>query len=831
MLRNTLLSPKKLTLAIGLLTVQVAGHAFSQTTDSDGVRLEEIIVTSQKRAESLQDVPISVTTVSGEKLADAGIENLEDLTAYLPNIHFTESGISTQVRVRGIGSDNSQGFEQSVGMYIDGIYYGRAQLFRAPMMDMQRAELLRGPQSTLFGKNSIAGALNLTTAQPTDELEAKLSYSHEFENDQDEINAMVSGSITDNLRARIAVRTYEEQGYFKNTYKGIDEPNSNEDSARITLDWSATENLQFVLKAEKNTFETKGRAIEVTKDNAVNEGPNDDTNSTFAEFLSLVSQPGFEPELNYERQTDLDDFSDNEITHLTLSTNYYFDDYTLTLVTGQLEYNYTELCDCDFVAAEIIELEIFEEYKQFSQEIRITSPLGERFEWIGGLFYQDYDQTFQDDLNISADSLLGNVIPTIADTTANRDFDQSSEAWAIFGQVTWNITDQLRLTLGARYTEESKKSTKTITIQDLDSDAVISDPVTGWSYLSDFRLESEAATVDFSTDEDGIPLPSFEQTLSNTGHNISGSRDESALTPLININYDITPDMMGYASITKGFKAGGFDPRSNSVGDFASVTTDTETNPTQNFEFEEETALAVELGIKTSLADGRGELNIALYRTDYDDLQISQFDGAVGFNVGNAKETRVQGIELDGRWLLIDNLTASYGVSYLDFEYLDFKNGNCNQVTALTGSGEGTVDFGGRLDSEGQPIYELCDYSGKRGAYTPEFTFNFGLNLYQALSDQLTLTGFIDAQHVDVHNVHVNLDPAGEIEAYTIINARIGIEGDNWAIGILGKNLLNEKVVTYSANVPLSEQRAQSNTQYSFVRRPMTVALEATLEF
>ena len=176
----------KTSFAINTLSAAVVGYACAYAlvpsayaqVEVEAPRLEELIVTSQKRVESLQDVPISVATLDGSKLAEASIENLEDLTAYLPNIHFTESGFSTQVRVRGIGSDNSQGFEQSVGMYIDGIYYGRAQLFRTPMMDMERAELLRGPQSTLFGKNSVSGALNLSTAKPTDELEAKLSYSH-----------------------------------------------------------------------------------------------------------------------------------------------------------------------------------------------------------------------------------------------------------------------------------------------------------------------------------------------------------------------------------------------------------------------------------------------------------------------------------------------------------------------------------------------------------------------------------------------------------------------------------------------------------------------------
>lgn len=811
MLSKTPLIPKKLAIAVGILSSQAFMQANAQSPDG---RLEEIIVTSQKRAQSLQDVPISVAAVTGDKLADAGIENLDDLTSYLPNIHFTESGISTQVRIRGIGSDNSQGFEQSVGMYIDGIYYGRAQLFRTPMMDMERVELLRGPQSILFGKNSIAGALNLATAKPTDEFEGKVSVSHEFEHNQDEVNAVISGPLTENLRARVAVRTYEEDGYFFNTFKEVDEADTEEQAARITLDWTPTDTLAFTLKAEKNEFETKGRPIEVISDVPQTAG-----GATFAQTLGLLSAPVFDSNLNYQRQADANEFSDNEITNITLTTSYEFNDHTLTFVTGKLSFDYTELCDCDFTSAEILNLELFEDYDQFSQEIRITSPLGETFEWIGGLFYQDYDQTFRDNSFTSGDNLLTRVgLSAIANTSADRRFEQSSEAWAVFGQVTWNISDSLRATFGARYTQEDKEASKVLNILDINGQPV-NDPVIGFTYLSAFVLESEAATVDFT------PGANFGQPLQNSGHNISAERDESAFTPLVIVEYDFTPDTLLYASFTTGFKAGGFDPRSNSVGDFASSSpAGPEQNPTRNFEFEEETAVAAEIGIKTSLADGRGELNVSLYRTDYEDLQISQFDGGAGFNVGNAGETRVQGIEVDGRWLLTDGLTGRYGISFLDFEYTDFPNGNCN-LTQINDASVGTAD----LDGDGD--FELCNYTGRRGVYTPEYTVNLGLDYFTPITDSIDFVSFIDVQQVDGHNVHVNLDPIGEIDSYTLLSLRVGLEGEKWSVGVLGKNLLDEEVLSYAADLPLSASNFNTSSQYAIVRRPATVALEATLKF
>jgi len=777
MLRKTLLVTSKFSLAIGFICAQVSAQTITQDGD---LRLEEVIVTSQKIAENIQDVPISVATVTGEKLAEAGIENLEDLTAYLPNIHFTESGISTQVRVRGIGSDNSQGFEQSVGMYIDGIYYGRAQLFRTPMMDMQRAELLRGPQSTLFGKNSVAGALNVSTATPTDELEAKLTVSHEFEHAQNEVTAIVSGPISESLRARLAVRTYEEDGYMFNTFKELDEADTEEEAVRLTLEWTPTDNLQFLLKAERNEFDTLGRAIEITKDESLISG-----GATYAEWLQIINQPTFDPELDYERQTDIAEFSDNRITNLTLTTNYDFNDYTLTLVTGQLEYDYTELCDCDFTAAEIIELELLEDYEQFSQEIRIASPVGESIEWSAGVFYQDYDQTFEDLLPLRSTNVLPALLglDALFSTSAGRVFEQSSEAWALFGRIKWNVTDELNLILGARYTDEEKEASKVVDIFDPDTNQVINDPLVGALYLAVFDLASEQST----------------------GHNVSGRRSETPFDPLAIVEYHFTDDLMLYASYTTGSKAGGFDPRSNNV---------------PSFEFEDEDSTAVEFGVKSTLADGRGELNAALYRTDYDDLQISQFDGAVGFNVGNAKETRVQGIEVDGRWLLAEGLTVNYGLSWLDFEYLDFENGNCHA---------GQIPDGADLTGDGNP--DTCDYTGKRGVYTPDYTINLSFDYSTPITDNINFVGFIDLQQVDEHNVHVNLDPDGVIDAYTILNVRLGVEGKNWGAAVLAKNLLDEEVITYSANAPLSDSNFGTNTFYSFVRRPMTVALEGTLKF
>lgn len=791
-------------------------------------RLEEVIVTAQKRVESLQEVPISVATVDGDKMDDAGVETLEDITILIPNIHFTETGFSTQVRVRGIGSDNSQGFEQSVGMYIDGIYYGRAQLFRTPMMDMERVELLRGPQSTLFGKNTIAGALNITTARPTEELEGKISAEFEPEFNRQEYNALVSGPITDSLRARIAVRNYTEDGYLENTHKNTDDPSADETAVRVSIEWDVFEDLNFFLKHENNSFKTDGRPIELTHDEALDPSTQP---ATYAQILGSFGQPPIENVLDYKRQTDAPETSDNTITNTTFIADYSFADHTLTAVTGLLDFEYDELCDCDNTSSKILDLALGEDYSQFSQEIRIASPTDQKVDWIAGVYYQTYEQTFYDELTIAADNLLPAVLSNRDPALANlsntglvRNFEQNSDMWAVFARATFHATDRLHITLGARYTEETKDASKIIQALDLTEDGLMPFPQTqagvsrsiaaGLTYLGAFDAENEQATV-APTAGGLVPIP-------NSGHNVQQERDESAFNPLLNIEFDINNDMMSYFSYTTGFKAGGFDPRSNSVGALSSTTTApvAETNPYQHFEFEEETATNYEVGLKTTVFDGRGEFNIALYRTDYDDLQISQFDGKVGFNVGNAKKTQVQGIEIDGRFAFTDALIANYGVSLLDFEYKDFKNGNCHAGQTPDG-----------LDIFGDSELDTCDYTGKRGVYTPEYTFNFGLDYTHTLSQNLSLNGFIDTQHVASHNVHVNLDPNGEIDAYNMLSARISLDAENWSVALLGKNLLDEYIISYSGDAPLAESSFGTRTFYSVARRPRTISLQGTYRF
>ena len=180
----------------------------------DGPVLEEIVVTARKVTESIQDAPLSAVVLDGEKLAEQGVTRIEELVAYVPNFAMSETGIGTNLYVRGIGSGINQGFEQSVGLYIDGLYYGRAQLTRMPFLDLAQAESLRGPQAILLGNNSIAGALLMTTARPTDAFEASVEGLADFDHGEREVTAVLSGPLGERLAARFAGRYLTMDGYI-----------------------------------------------------------------------------------------------------------------------------------------------------------------------------------------------------------------------------------------------------------------------------------------------------------------------------------------------------------------------------------------------------------------------------------------------------------------------------------------------------------------------------------------------------------------------------------------------------------------------------------------
>ena len=604
----------------------VAVSAIAMTTNA--ATLEEIVVTAQQRAESLQDVPVSVAAVTAKKISDSGIVDLQGLSELVPNFSINETGISTTVTIRGISSGINSGFEQSVGMYNDGIFYGRDQLARVPMIDMERVEVLRGPQGILFGKNSIAGAVSQISAKPTDEFEGSVTALYEPDHGETDLRMVLSGPLTDNLSGRLAVMTRELDGYVKNTELGVDEQNEDEQVVRATLRWDVNDSVTATLKSSQSTFDVLGRNMEVYQSFGHLEALNSVYNSPTAPW-------SVDTELNYIADNN-GHFSNNEVNNSTLTVDWNLEGLTLTSVTGYVDYEFTESCDCDFTGAPVFDAGRQEEYQQLSQEFRLTSDLGSNFDYIAGLFFQDTDLTYADQIQLPDPTVVNTALgllgagalqPFAPGSSTDRTFNQEGEVIALFAQGTWSVSEALRLTVGGRYTEEKKDANRqqrhkaNATFGGQYMPAVTADPVSG------------AYNVLYGI----FAIEAYDQ--------INGKLDDSSFSPVVTMEWDANPDTMVYATWTKGYKSGGFDARSNGHPD-ASVNNGLKSGAaiTGSWEFANEEATSVELGSKMSLADGAAELSVAWYMTDYNDLQVSQFDGTLGFNVTNAGEAKVQAI-------------------------------------------------------------------------------------------------------------------------------------------------------------------------------------------
>jgi len=777
----------------------VAVSAIALTTNA--ATLEEIVVTAQQRAESLQDVPVSVAAVTAKKISDSGIVDLQGLSELVPNFSINETGISTTVTIRGISSGINSGFEQSVGMYNDGIFYGRDQLARVPMIDMERVEVLRGPQGILFGKNSIAGAVSQISAKPTDEFEGSVTALYEPDHGETDLRMVLSGPLTDNLSGRLAVMTRELDGYVKNTELGVDEQNEDEQVVRATLRWDVNDSVTATLKSSQSTFDVLGRNMEVYQSFGHLEALNSVYNSPTAPW-------SVDTELNYIADNN-GHFSNNEVNNSTLTVDWNLEGLTLTSVTGYVDYEFTESCDCDFTGAPVFDAGRQEEYQQLSQEFRLTSDLGSNFDYIAGLFFQDTDLTYADQIQLPDPTVVNTALgllgagalqPFAPGSSTDRTFNQEGEVIALFAQGTWSVSEALRLTVGGRYTEEKKDANRqqrhkaNAAFGGQYMPAVTADPVSG------------AYNVLYGI----FAIEAYDQ--------INGKLDDSSFSPVVTMEWDANPDTMVYATWTKGYKSGGFDARSNGHPD-ASVNNGLKSGAaiTGSWEFANEEATSVELGSKMSLADGAAELSVAWYMTDYTDLQVSQFDGTLGFNVTNAGEAKVQGIEADGRWALTDNITLTGSVAYLDFNYEKFPNSQC---------------YFQQEDTDGD---KLCDAGGKRKEFTPELQANLGAAWASEMSNGLELNASLDVSFMDEYLYAANLDPRSKQDAYSMVNARIALAGSEgaWELALLGRNLTDETVINFGGNTPLGGTLTggAGNSYYAFVNRPRNIALQINYSF
>ena len=598
----------------------------SANTHAEQVILEEVIVTAQKRAQSIQDVPISITAFSGDFLKESGVQTIEDVSLMAPNFTIATSSQPTNSRIsiRGIGASGNSAIESSVGVFIDGVYYPRPGSVIGMLVDINSFEVLRGPQGTLFGRNTVAGALNITTNNPTQETEGMVELGFGDYNAY-EAGAMFNGALSDSVAARVAFKYADRDGYGENLYDGKDFGERDDLVARAKVLFDFSDELSLLVTADYSEINSGGNGVEVlnSTSTAAFEG-----RTTALYGSSPVTEDSYDWKINQAHNVEFKD----EQQGLAFDFNYQFGNgLALRSITALREWEASSAGNDVKVPANLIPATTNYKTDTLSQEFQLMSPGGETVDWLAGLFYyqEDYDigqprnggEDFCDPtmaaLGFPAAICLGAPQEPLNEIT----FGQELESIAAFGQATWNINDTWNTTLGLRWSEDRK---------DGDYTMEVNNPAAG--------------------------------LFTGTETTLGMERDDSKTTGFANVNWNVAEDIMLFATRSTGYKSGGFNNLSGGR----------EALGVERRIFAPEETTNVELGVKSTLLDGSMTVNATLYRTDVDDFQDRAFDG-LSFIVLNAGELRQQGMEADIKWAPIEQLRIVAGISYLDSEYQSFK--------------------------------------------------------------------------------------------------------------------------------------------------------------
>ena len=880
MSRSSLLKASGIALAIAAIS-----------SGTNAAELEEVIVTAQKRAESLQDVPVSLVAISGTKIEEAGMHSFAELSAYVPNLAIQENAVNTIISMRGIGVGANQAFEQSVGVYVDGIHYGKSRQSRTALFDVQQVEVLRGPQGILFGKNTLAGAINVITATPEtdEEFGGKISASKESF-DGTTVEGHLTGSIGDTIGLRLAFKDRSNDGSFENTYTGAVNktmPSADESMWRASATWEPTDSTRVELKhSESDNVRLGQNSVTTIFEPVANLGAASGlmfgvmatVRPEYGAIVGAANQNPYrdgqtiggcalEASLGMSSAVcaaggERPEGTDTTTSDSSLSFEMELDNgYTLSAVAGKGGYEFQDGLDADWLPLEFIGRADIQEYDHTSQEFRIASPTDGRFSWVGGVYLdqaeQEIDRTVIVDgtfglpaivmktilgggnpafgldtfLAFSPAQVAGVNATTFVDTPFGslsldqlaaatgcaapaplnaqcQDFrlqvgvegstkfqragrisnwSQDTNSRAVFYQGTFNLTDSIAITAGARYTEEEKRA---------------------------------HAMMALTTNSTGDATPNNNPLLAGLvgslfdayAHEFNESRSTHQFLPAANIEWTRSEDSMFYLSYSEGFKSGGFNAVDDQNPAFTAEGIQ-RTVPGPGFEFDDENAESIELGGKHTLLDGGMTLNWALYDSTYKNQQVSTFVG-LGFIVTNAASTEIRGLEVDIQWQATDHLKLGASFALNDGEFGSYPGAGCTaqQASGLLGlgpltadspvisfegctasfKGDGSQNTSGSLDRTGDKVG--VDYNGSLTA-----------DYVRPVMDGVLWMTSLDVNFTDGYqNIGGSVDPRTYQDAFSKTNFRTGLKGENWAVMLYGKNVFDELTASGKFNIPLA---------------------------
>ncbi len=784
-----------LALAVATSIAVLATPAFAQGQQSRS--LEEVLVTATKRTESLQDVPISVGVVTGETLETFNIGDLTDVQNYTPSLVVHSTFGNYAVRIRGLGSGvTNLAFDSSVTVYNDGVYCGRSKCMESAFYDVDRIEVARGPQGALFGKSTVAGAISIVSAKPTEEFEGWVKGGYEMEDGGYRTTGVLSGPLSDNVRGRIAVKYEDMDGWVNNPITNTDDFSTKNLFARASLAFDVNDSTVINLKLETGDFEQDGRSNQL-----VSRGL----------FGNVTGDPGVELEPDATRRVStgvgVEDYVDGDNTMLTASLDTIFGGHAVNAIASYWEYDQEWLLDVDGVPEHILNSALADAYEQTSLEARVLSPTGQTIEYIAGVWLQDTETATRQYSSFAPLFFQSLGLPPFliapAPAGMDRNYERDTQAYSVYGQLTFNVSERLRVIADLRYTDEEQDGR-------------------GFAFPVLFN--------DLVNPEYAPPPPGYAGY--NAEYLFFQTRNDDALDPSIRVQYDFSDDVTAYIAYAEGSKPGGMKANDNTLGDImleqdsafyqryvgqATVTPQDMINGLTLeqgngvFDFEDESAENIELGAKMTLANGAATLNFALFTMQFDNLQTSSYDGN-RFIIQNAASAEVEGFELEGTWLAGDGLRLSGALAYIDAKYDQFVGGQC-----IVGEGNTPVDptcVDGEEDLSGQPLER-----------TPEWEANLNVDWETPLTSTMKLMASGTMYYSDEYFVRVDYAPNGTQDSFTKWDARLALAASDgqWELAVVGRNLSDELVIQHAYEIAGSEFQALS--------RGRTVWAEALYRF
>lgn len=790
---------------LGAAPAMAAGDAPEQ---DDAPQLAEVTVTARRVAAPLHDSAVSATVLGGNWLEETATFRPEDLV--LPGIKIGPAGVTDVLSIRGIASGINFGFEQSAPCFNDGVWFGSSRCSRIGYLDVERVEILKGPQPTYYGKNAIAGAFGIVTRKPQPEFSAGMDAWHEFNHDEFALGGMLNQPFGERVAARIAVRRRELDGYMSNSVDGRKDPRQRDAMGRFALRASPIETLTLDLKLEIADDRSTTTSQHVRCDPEAFANPRL-INPAFEDCrMDRTRSARYEPgAFGSEALALFDDpdrpgerFHNELVSTLAAAAWRLPGGHAMTANVAYYDQRFHAWAKPDQSWNQRVLARFDDSTRLVSQELRFDSPMDRKWSWTAGAYHED----------IARDNSPFTQVSLPAGRAILTNWREDSRSWSMFGEAGIGLTGTLTLHAGGRYTEARRGivADRTVYLFSPDNRADGSDQ---WSYAVPASVTQQTTPPPIAT---------------------AKSRRDDAFTPALSLEWRPGDGRMFYLGWREGFKAGGFS--SFLTGDLAQLG------------FRPETVTYWEAGLKFGTDGGAWRFSAAVFDGDYRDLQVSVVDPDSPTPLGtvltrNAGGARSRGVDLEGAWIFAPGWQADIAVYYLDATYGNFRDASCYPTPRQT-IAQGCVRIGGAelpvdatVCQDNAGVNCAQDLSGFPTSYAPQWSGNLALRYGRALraaafGRPLKLSAAVEVMATDSYYTSVNGAPGSRQGGFTKVDARIGLgtldKGQGWEVALIGRNLTDKLYANWYE--PLVNGGTNSGWSAN-TARPRQIGLQMRLGF